>query len=188
MDTQEFVDRRSTDQTRLEAMVVDCLPSVHRWAHGRLPRAVRGSLDTCDLVQEVARRMLSKRGAFDVRHPFAVEGYMRRALLNLVCDHARRIRRQPAQAEMPTENTLPSAPSRTPFDLVLESEAEARYRAALQRLRPRERDLVVARIEHSKSAAEIQRQFGFASIGATYVAVSGALARLAREVASRRAR
>jgi DNA-directed RNA polymerase specialized sigma24 family protein len=69
---------------------------------------------------------------------------------------------------------------------VLESEVEAQYRAALGRLRPKDRDLIVARIEHVKSAAEITRQFGFTSIGATYVAVSRALARLAREVASRR--
>jgi len=188
MDTQEFVVRRSgTDHTRLEAMVVECLPSVRKWAHGRLPAAVRGSFDTCDLVQEVARRTLSKRGAFDVRHPFAVEGYMRRALLNLVCDHLRRMRRRPAEAELPSESKLPSAPSRTPFDSVLESEVEAQYRAALGRLRPKDRDLIVARIEHVKSAAEITRQFGFTSIGATYVAVSRALARLARDVASRRA-
>jgi len=187
MATQEFVAGPSgTDQTRLEAMVVECLPSVQRWAHGRLPPAVRGSLDTCDLVQEVARRMLSKRGAFDVRHPFAVEGYMRRALRNLVCDHVRRIRRQPIQAEMPSEDTLRSAADKTPFDAMLASEVEARYRAALERLRPRERDLVVARIEHGTSAAEIQRQFGFTSIGATYAAVSRALARLGREVASRK--
>jgi len=187
MDTQEFVARGSrSDQARVEAMVVECMPSVRRWAHGRLPPAARGSLDTCDLVQEVARRMLSKRGAFDVRHPFAVEGYMRRALLNLVCDHVRRIRRQPILSEMPSEHELPPTPSRTPFDSALESEVDAQYRAALERLRPKERDLIIARIEHLKSAAEIRRQFGFATMGATYVAVSRARARLAHEVAARR--
>jgi len=174
------------DARELEAMVVECLPSVSKWAHGRLPPAVRGHLDTCDLVQEVACRMLSKRGAFDVRHPFAVEGYMRRALLNLVCDHLRRTRRQPMLAEMPSEHELRSPASRTPFDSVLESEIEAQYRAALGRLRSKDRDLIVARIEHLKPAADIRRQFGFSSMGATYVAISRALARLAREVASRR--
>jgi DNA-directed RNA polymerase specialized sigma24 family protein len=130
--------------------------------------------------------MLSKRGAFDVRHPFAVEGYMRRALLNLVCDHVRQNRRRPTLEEMPTADKLPSDPTRTPLDSVLASEVEAQYRAALEVLRPKERDLVVARIEHLKSPAEIKRQFGFPSTGATYVAVSRALARLAQEVASRR--
>src|SRR6202008_2396794 len=101
--------------------------------------------------------MLSKRGVFDVRHPFAVEGYMRRALRNLVCDHVRRIRRQPIRAERPSEDTLRSAADKTPFDAMLASEVEARYRAALERLRPKERDLVVARIEHGMSAADIQR-------------------------------
>ncbi len=187
MDTQEFVARRrGAHQSSLETMVVECLPSVRRWAHGRLPPAARGSLDTCDLVQEVARRMLSRRTPFDVRHPFAVEGYMRRAVLNLVCDHVRRIRRQPTFAEMPSENVLPPAPSKTPLDSILKCEVEAQYRAALERLRPKERDLVVARIERLKSAVEIKRQFGFPSTGATYVAVSRALARLAQEVAARR--
>ena len=64
-----------TDSLSLDALVQRGLPSVQRWAHGRLPRAARAQFDTRDLVQEAALRMLRRRGSFAPRHPGAVEEY-----------------------------------------------------------------------------------------------------------------
>jgi RNA polymerase sigma-70 factor (ECF subfamily) len=183
MDTKEFVLRGVPDKSGVEAMVQECLPSMRRWAHRRLPSAARGCLDTCDLVQEVALRMLSKREVFDVRHPFAVQGYIRSALINLIRDEVRRIGRRPVSAELPDEDQLPSRDA-TPLDVVLDRDGEAQYRRALLRLRPKDRALVVARIERGQSPQEIERQFGFSTTNAARVALSRALARLTREVAS----
>src|SRR5207249_4548259 len=42
---------RGGDRAALEALVQRCIPSLTRWAHGRLPMSARGSMDTGDLVQ-----------------------------------------------------------------------------------------------------------------------------------------
>lgn len=175
-----------TDRSKVEAEVGRCLPSIHRWAHGRLPAAVRGSLDTADLVQDVALRVLSKRDVFTVRHPFAVQAYMRRAFTNRVRDEIRRMARRPAAVELSDEYELPSRDA-TPLDVLLKHDARACYRRALARLRPKDRALVVARVECEKSPREIEREFGFPSIGAAGVAVSRAIGRLAGEMASLKA-
>ena len=62
--TIELVVRaRAGDRLAVEALLERCLPSLKRWAHGRLPMAARGSLDTSDLVQETALHVLRRRPA-----------------------------------------------------------------------------------------------------------------------------
>lgn len=175
-----------TNRLKVEAEVGRCLPSMHRWAHGRLPAAARGSLDTTDLVQDVVVRVLSRRDVFTPRHAFAVQAYMRQAFINCVRDEIRRVARRPAAVELSDEHELASGDA-TPLDVLLEHDATACYRRALARLRPRDRDLVVARVDCEKSPAEIEREFAFPSSAAARVAVGRALGRLAREMASLRA-
>jgi len=170
------------NRSRVEAMVEECLPTIRRWAHRRLPSAARGCQDTCDLVQEVALRILKRGDRFEVRHPNAVRGYMQQALTNLVRDEVRQVVRRPVSVELPQDEELPS-PDESPFDALLGRDALARYRRALVHLRPIDRALVVARIERAKSAQEIAREFGYPTTNAARVAVSRALARLGREVA-----
>src|SRR5262245_9861635 len=79
----------------VDTLVQHCLPSVQRWAHGKLPRASRGDFDTKDLVQEAALRMLKRRSLFTPRHAHSVQAYLRRTVLNLVRDEARRLARRP---------------------------------------------------------------------------------------------
>jgi RNA polymerase sigma-70 factor (ECF subfamily) len=64
--TLELVVRaRAGDRAAVEALLQRCLPSLKRWAHGRLPPAARGSLDTGDLVQEAALHALRRLDVFD---------------------------------------------------------------------------------------------------------------------------
>jgi RNA polymerase sigma factor (sigma-70 family) len=180
MNTQVIAVRPSDthDPSGVAGMVAECLPSIRRWAHRRLPAAARGPLETCDLVQEVALRMLSKREVFNVRHPNAVQGYMHRVLINLIRDEVRRIARRPVSTELPDE--LPSHDP-SPLDDVLGRDAVATYRRALIELRPKDRALIVARFEQGHSAQEIEREFGYPSTNAARVAVSRALMALARQ-------
>ena len=168
--------------TQVEAMVLECLPTIRRWAHRRLPGAARGCQDTCDLVQEVALRMLKNRDRFEVRHPGAVRGYMQQALSNLIRDEIRRIMRRPIPVELPHEEELPAG-GESPLDALMQRDAAGRYRRALRTLRPLDRALVVARIDRAQSAQEIESEFGYPTTNAARVAVSRALARLARAVA-----
>jgi len=168
------------DTTGVETLVQRCLPAVRRWAHGRIPAAARGRLDTCDVVQEVALRMLSRREVFEPKHPNAVEAYLCTSVLNLIRDEARRIARRPAMTELPEE--LPSDDA-TPLEFTIDQEKQTRYRQALDRLRPKDRALVVARVDFGRRSDEIARAFGLPSADAARVAVTRALRRLAQEVA-----
>ena len=57
--TIELVVRaRAGDRPAMEALLERCLPPLKRWAHGRLPAAARGNMDTGDLVQEAALHVL----------------------------------------------------------------------------------------------------------------------------------
>jgi DNA-directed RNA polymerase specialized sigma24 family protein len=62
------------------------------------------------------------------------------------------------------------------------SEAEARYKAALGRLKPEERELIVGRFELEYSFEQLALAAHRRTAGAARVALSRALARLAAEM------
>src|SRR5206468_11669618 len=64
------------------------------------------------------------------------------------------------------------------LELAIRDETYERYTAALSRLRPKDRQLVVAGVEAQWTMNDITAHFGFATSGATHVAVGRALKRL----------
>ena len=66
------------------------------------------------------------------------------------------------------------------------SEVFARYEAAMERLRPEEREAVIARVELGLSHVEVAEALGKPSAAAAHMAVSRALVRLAEEMAHER--
>src|SRR6187200_1497249 len=67
--TMELIVRaRAGDRFATEAILQRSLPSLKRWAHGRLPASARGSLDTNDLVQDAALHLLGRLGTFEPQH------------------------------------------------------------------------------------------------------------------------
>src|SRR2546426_3586818 len=78
--TIELVVRaRAGDRMAMEALLERCLPPLKRWAHGRLPAAARGHLDTGDLVQEAAMHVLRCLDRFEPRHVGAMQAYLRQS-------------------------------------------------------------------------------------------------------------
>jgi DNA-directed RNA polymerase specialized sigma24 family protein len=67
----------------------------------------------------------------------------------------------------------------------MDAETRARYEAALRTLDADERAALLGRMEHGGSYADLARLLGRPSAGAARMAVSRALARLARAMASR---
>ena len=63
------------------------------------------------------------------------------------------------------------------------SEVFARYEAAMERLRPEEREAIIARIEMGLSHAEVAEALGKPTVAAAHMAVSRALVHLAEEMA-----
>jgi RNA polymerase sigma-70 factor (ECF subfamily) len=179
--TQELVlQARSGDPGAVAALVNRALPSVKSWARGRLPRAARAAFDTEDLVQEAALHVIERRAAFDARHGGAMRAYLRRCVINRIRDEMRRVSRRPTE-EL---GDWVAADGTGQVDMVIKLENGQRYRAALGRLRTKDRELIRARIEAHATFAEIADRFGLKTAGAARMAVGRALGRLAGHAAA----
>ncbi len=174
---------RNGNRMAAEALLERCLPQVRRWAHGRLPQAARGHLDTGDLVNDAALHLIKRLDMFEPRHVGAMQAYLRQSIVNRIRDEVRRIGRRPPMEDLPDDCCSDYT---SPIELAIRSEAYDHYREALTRLTPKDRELVVARIELQWSCAEIAERFGLPSVAAVGMAVTRALRRLVRKIADQR--
>ena len=182
--TIELVARaRSGDMPAMEALLQRCLPPLKRWAHGRLPPAARGRLDTGDLVQEAALHVLGNLGTFEPRHVGAMQAYLRQSVINRLCDEARRIGRHPPPLELPDDHPCDHT---SPEEDAIRAEAYEHYRDAVSRLTPKDRALIVARVEMQWSLAEIAHRYGMPTVDAARMAVNRAVKRLSADFAALR--
>jgi RNA polymerase sigma-70 factor, ECF subfamily len=174
------ISARAGNRLALEALLERCLPPVKRWAHGRLPAHARGALDTGDLVQEAAMHVLARLDKFEPRHVGAMQAYLRMSVVNRIRDEIRRVGRRPETVELMTEQLTSDATS--PLEDAIRSEAYERYRCAITKLRPRDREMVVGRVEMQWTAEQIAQRFRMPSLDAARVAVSRALKRLTAQL------
>ena len=178
--TLELVIRaQAGDRAATEALLERCLPPLTRWAHGRLPAAARGSLDTTDLVQGAVLNLLKRLDVFEPRHVGAMQAYLRQSVINRIRDEVRRIGRQPAPVELPDDYPEDRT---SPLEIAIRSEVYDRYRHALTRLAPKDRQLIVGRVEVQWSLAEIAHRFGMPSVDAARMGVKRAIDRLVRQL------
>ena len=174
-----LISARGGDRMALEALLERCLPPLKRWAHGRLPAHARGTMDTGDLVQEAALHVLARLDKFEPRHVGAMQAYLRLSVINRIRDEIRRVGRRPEAVELVSE---PAGDGTSPLEAVIREEGYQRYRDALGKLRSRDREMVVARVEVQWSIQEIAQRFGMASLDAARVAVSRSLKRLTAQL------
>jgi RNA polymerase sigma factor (sigma-70 family) len=178
--TFDLVERAKTgDSNALNDLFARYLPSLRRWASGRLPRWTRDLMDTDDLVQETVVRAVKRMDRFESRHEGALQAYLRQAVVNRIRDEVRRAKRAPV-SEVLDDNAAGVAAS--PLEDAIGAEALHRYEAALGRLRPEEREAIVARVEMDGSYADVARALGKPSADAARMAVTRALLRLAEEM------
>jgi RNA polymerase sigma-70 factor (ECF subfamily) len=178
--TVDLLERvKGGDDVALEVIFERCLPALRRWAHGRLPASARGMLETADLVQDTVLSALRRLNAFDARHQGALLAYLRQAVMNRILDVIRQRGRRPDQADMP-DDLLDERTS--PLEYAIGSENLARYEAALQRLRPADREAIVNRLELQYSYEELAVALDKPTASAARVAVMRAMKRLADEM------
>jgi RNA polymerase sigma-70 factor (ECF subfamily) len=170
---------KAGDNEALERLLARCLPAMRRWAHGRLPGFARDAQDTADLVQDTVVAALKRLDRFEPEHEGALQAYLREALANRIIDIIRKKRRQPAQGSMPEQI---AGGELSPLEQMLGREKMARYDAALARLRPADREAIIARIELQYRYDELAIALGKPSANAARVAVSRAIQRLADEM------
>ena len=93
--TVELVQKaKGGDQEAMDALFARYEVRLRRWAHGRLPAAARGALDTQDLVQDTLTRVFKRLHSFEPRHPGAFRDYVWTTLWNAVRDIARSSKRR----------------------------------------------------------------------------------------------
>ena len=175
-NTVELLVRvRAGDQTARECLVERCLPPLLRWARGRMPRWVRSTSDTQDVVQDVFLRVLPRLQSFEAHGPGALQAYLRRAVQNRIIDIVRPP--NPMVDEIP--ESYPD-PGQSPLAQLVQKQGMERYRAALVTLSPTDQALIVARIERQESYAEVAAAVGKPNANAARVSVTRALGRLVK--------
>jgi RNA polymerase sigma factor (sigma-70 family) len=178
--TYTLVERAKTgDREALNDLFARYLPSLRRWASGRLPQWTRGLMDTDDLVQETVIRALQRIDKFESRHEGALQAYLREAVMNRIRDEVRRSKRSPMEIAL-DHNAADRAAS--PLEQAIGAEALERYEAALSRISPDERQAIVVRLEMDGSYKEVAQALGKPSADAARMAVSRAVLRLAEEM------
>ena len=178
--TIDLLERfKQGDEAAVGLLVERSLPPLKRWARGRLPQWAREIDDTQDLVQDTIVNSLRRLDQFDSRHEGALQAYLRQAVLNRIRDEARRFTRRPPAAEL-TDSYQSEAAS--PLDIAIGREGVARYEAALQRLRPVDREAIIGRLELQHDYQELAVILGKPNANAARVAVTRALARLMEQL------
>jgi RNA polymerase sigma-70 factor, ECF subfamily len=171
---------RAGDSVALDLLLRRYLPSIRRWATGRLPRWARTAADTDDVIQDAVIKTLRHVDGFEPAHDGALQAYLRQAVFNRIRDEVRRAKRRPPGEPLPEE--VP-ARERSPLEHMIGLASVARYEAALARLKPSDAQAIVARVELGQTYEEIMRALGKPNLHATRVTLWRALSRLAQEMA-----
>ena len=146
-----------------------------RFAHGRLPARARDLTDTEDLVQVAVLRALDHIDEFDPKREGAFLAYLRRILMRLILDEARRVGRRGESVEL-GEDLAITEPS--PLEDAVGRDALERYERALGRLTDQQQEAVILRVEMGYTYAEIAEATGAVSPDAARMLVTRAIVRI----------
>ncbi|MBA2355454.1 MAG: RNA polymerase sigma factor [Acidobacteria bacterium] len=171
---------RGGDAAALDRLFERHLKPLRRWISGRLPKWARDMTDTDDLVQDTLLQTFKRIEVFEPRRVGALQAYLRQAVLNRVRDELRRQGRRPDSTDL--EGVDPAIEESSPLDDAIGREAVENYERALQRLRPEERETIIARVELGYSYEELAEALGKPSLDAARKAAQRALLRLAEEM------
>lgn len=178
--TLRLIERaRAGDKSALSQLFARHLRPLQRWASGRLPKWARDVTDTDDLVQDTLLQTFKRIEAFDPRHAGALQGYLRQAVLNRIRDELRRKGRRP---DMTGLDEMEVATNQSPLEQAIGREGVEHYERALERLKPEEREAIVARLEMGYSYGEIAEMVGKPTPEAARKSTERALVRLAEEM------
>jgi RNA polymerase sigma-70 factor (ECF subfamily) len=178
--TFHLIDRaRAGDQHALDRLFARHLKPLQRWASGRLPRWARDLADTDDLVQHTLLHTFKTIQDFQPRHVGALQAYLRQAVLNRIRDELRRKGRRPPSSDL---DDVELASDESPLEEAIGREAVERYERALARLKPEERETIIAKVELGYSYDELAEALGKSTSDAARKAAQRALVRLAEEM------
>ena len=170
---------RGGDRDAVDQLFARYIPSLRRWASGRLPQWARDISDTHDLVQDTVLETFKKIEAFEPRGHGALEAYLRQALMNRIRTEFRGAGRRPPIQDLDSQVEDPGT---SPLEAAIGREKVEQYEAALARLKPEEREAVITRVELGLTYQEVADALGKPSWGAARNVVVRALGRLIEEM------
>jgi RNA polymerase sigma factor (sigma-70 family) len=118
-------------------------------------------------------------GEFEPQRVGALLAYLRQAVLNRLRDELRRKARRPDAVGL---DGLEDVTARSPLEEAIGRQGLEEYEEALGRLRPEEREVIIARVEIGYTWAELAEALGKPSAEAARKAARRALLRLAEEM------
>ena len=139
----------------------------------------RDLADTDDLVQDTLVQTFKRIEHFEPRRVGALQAYLRQAVLNRIRNELRRKGRQP---QPPILMASKSRASNHPSNRRSVRRLLSATRAALQRLKPEEREAIIARVEMGYSFEELAEALGKPTPDAARKTAHRALVRLAEEM------
>ena len=167
---------RAGDEQAIERLFARHLQPLQRWASGRLPKWARDLADTDDLVQDTLLKTFKRIERFEPRRVGALQAYLRNAVLNRLRDELRRNGRRPASTNL---DSIDVEAGESPLEQAIGREVVAAYEQALERLRPEEREAIIARVELGYSYDELAVMLDKPTADAARKAAERALVRLA---------
>lgn len=179
--TLDLIERvKRGDEHAIELLVERSIPPLRRWARGRLPPWARSLVETQDLVQVAIVRSLPRLKEFEPRHAGALQAYLRQAVANHIRDEIRK-----ASIRAATEVSEAQAdPSPSPLEQAIGREGFERYEAALAKIRPVDREAIIARVELQQSYEEVAIALQKPSANAARIAVGRAVKNLVKAMAA----
>jgi len=176
LSTKALLERhRQGDAEAADRIFMRLLPQLYRFGRGRLPRWLRGSLDTADVVQDVSVKMLRHFDRFEAIRRGDLAAYARQAFRNRVRDEIRRAQTRGALETLP-EVAAPEG--RDAVHLVQLQEDYGLYESALSRLNERDRRLIDARVHLGLSYKQLAELNAYESADAARMACRRALDKL----------
>jgi RNA polymerase sigma-70 factor (ECF subfamily) len=176
-----LIQAKGGDAAARERLLQRYMPSLQRWARGRLG-AARDLADTDDLVQITLLRALEHMDGFEPRGPGSFLAYLRRILQNQIREEFRRARRRPPIDGLPANL---ETEERSPLERAIDRESLEAYEAGLARLSGSQQEAVLLRLEMGWSYQEIAVVIGCPSANAARMVVARALVRLAEVIDER---
>jgi RNA polymerase sigma-70 factor, ECF subfamily len=170
---------RAGDEHALERLFARHLRPLQRWASGRLPRWARDLADTDDLVQDTLLKTFKRIESFEPRHVGALQAYLRNAVLNRLRDELRRKGREPESTNL---DSIDVEAADSPLEAAIGRERVHAYEKALERLKPEEREAIIARVELGYSYEELAVMLDKPTADAARKTAQRALVRLAEEM------
>jgi RNA polymerase sigma-70 factor (ECF subfamily) len=181
-DHRQVVQRASSgDPVALDELVARSLPDLHAYVRRRSGRALRRCESVSDVVQSVCRQVLEQLADFEYRGEAAFRAWLFEQARHKIIDHVRyqRARRRDRGRETWLGDAVAGADAVTPSQAAIGAELSDAIDAAMLRIGPSERELILQARLIGLSHAEIAQQLGVTRT-VVKVRLHRAIARLSR--------